>query len=344
MIFWTIFGIAAVLSVVGGVIMTYQIVRNHTITNLSDRVPWGLYIESFFLFSALGAGTLLFTAVVVFFRLEAYYTLAKLSSAFSISALVTAGVVLGADLGKPFRVLKMISGFNPASPLTWDFVTLSACIILNIVYLFDLITGELPAMVWAVLSVCAAISFVMLHSLFLTSRVEPGYRSQPFLALNTVIQSILGGVAVVNFLILYSGRDAWFFNKLLLVLIIFTLLITAVSQIGISGSGSRPQFDAKAIGLGLVILAILVYTINFDAGRSTLTTVVSALVLLSIFREKSHMVRYYQSHPVVPEPYSQLESHIQYAPSITEWALALGGLGICVLISQILFIIKNYPL
>lgn len=342
MIFWIIFGIAVVLSIVGGSVIFKQIAGNHTNTHLSDRLPWGLYIETFFFFSALGAGTLLFNAGVVIFKLEQYDKFTATGAAFSLGSLLAAGIVLGADLGKPFRIHKMVTGFNLSSPLTWDFFVLSVCALLNLLFLFDWVPGGFLLIIWSVVAALSALTFVMLHSLFLISKVEPGFRSRPFLALDTLVQAVLGGSAIINILILILSTGELALNKLLLALIILTMMINVGAQIGASSTGSKHQFDRRVIGLGLINLVILLYIIIFNTDGIILTSIVSILVLLSVFWEKSHIVRHSQVKPVLPKPFSQFDLKTNYKPSITEWMVALGGLGFCVMIFQGLFFIRNY--
>ncbi|MDX2481497.1 MAG: polysulfide reductase NrfD, partial [Desulfuromusa sp.] len=315
MLFWTIFSIATLLSITGIAAISYQIIKDHTATNLSDRLPWGIYIESFFFFSALGSGTLLFSAIVVIFNLEEYYYLSKLSSAFSFGALVTAGIVLGADLGKPFRIIKMITNFNPSSPLTWDFYFLSACAVLNLVFIFDLFKNDFLLTLWAVVAILAALTFVMLHSLFFVSKSESGFRSQPFLALDVLVQALMGGLAVINLLLTLLGNNVDIFNKGLLILLILALAVNAGGRICVSHTGLSLFAGKSVLALSMVSLAILFFAVGFKAELTGVTILVSVLVLASVFLDKSHIVRHSQSGPVIPRPASQFDPPVLYTPS-----------------------------
>ena len=312
-----------------------------TTTALDDKFTWGLYVQGFFFFSALAGGILVFIAVTTLFELKALRPLVDIGAAVSFSCLVAAGLLLGSDLGKPFRGMKILSGKNYASPLTWDFYTLSLCGILNVVFLLGLIPNKgAITTIWSVLCLMAALGFVMIHTLFFLSRVGAGFRSQPFLGLDTLAQSLWGGMAIMSLIALSSGVAPFDMVRLLLILTVLTLIPLIGAHIAYL-SNKRKGFDQKRIlALDVVILLILVLIQIFAPQNGLLLTIASLLILSAVFLEKSHIMRQYQVAPTLPLPYSRYEEVPTYAPSRNEWILTLGSVGVCVFLSSVIIFLK----
>jgi len=166
MISWIILIGALLLSIIWGVMFLRQLRSGLAATALDDKFTWGLYVQGFFYFSALAGGLLIFIAIATLFEIGSLGLVVEACAAVSFSCLVAAGLLLGSDLGKPFRGMKILTGKNFTSPLTWDFYLLGACAVLNLVFLLGWIPGHGPvARVWAVLCLIAALGYVMIHTL-----------------------------------------------------------------------------------------------------------------------------------------------------------------------------------
>ena len=338
---WIVFIIALLLSILWGIMFLRQLKSGLTSTALDDKFTWGLYVQGFFFFSAIAGGILIFLAVATLFEVETLAPLVEIGAAVSFSCLVAAGLLLGSDLGKPFRGIKILSGRNFASPMTWDFYMLSICALLNILFLLGLVPakGALTT-IWSLLCLMAALGFVMIHTLFFLSRVGAGFRSQPFLGLDTLAQSLWGGMALINLIALSSGMKPLYLVKLLLILTALVLIPLIGNHIAFL-SNKRKGFDQKKIlGLDLLILIILVLILAFAPESTSLLTITSLLILFAVFLEKSHLMRQYQTKPTLPLPYSRYEEVPDYAPTSSEWALALGSAGVCVLLSSVIIYLK----
>ncbi|MBW1771498.1 MAG: polysulfide reductase NrfD [Deltaproteobacteria bacterium] len=338
---WIVFILALLLSAVWGIMFLRQMKTGLTTTALDDKFTWGLYVQGFFFFSALAGGILIFIAVVMLFEMQTLRPLVDIGAAVAFGCLVAAGLLLGSDLGKPFRGMKILSGKNFASPLTWDFYMLSLCGILIVIFLLGLVpgTGAITT-IWSVLCLMAALGFVMIHTLFFLSRVGAGFRSQPFLGLDTLAQSLWGGAALITLISLSSGIAPFNMVRLLLILTVLTLIPLIGAHIAYL-SNKRKGFDQKKIlALDTLILLILVIIQIFAPQNNLLLTVASLLILCAVFLEKSHLMRQYQITPTLPLPYSRYEELPKYAPTTNEWFLALGSVGVCVFLSSIIIFLK----
>jgi len=338
---WIVNLIAFLLAVMWGAMFLKQSQKGLTGTALNDKFTWGLYVQAFFYFSALAGGILVFISIVTLFEIDSLRSLAEVGSAVSLGCLVAAGMSLGSDLGKPFRGFKIATGKNFASPLTWDFITLSICGVLNIVYLTGIITGHgVGSVIWAVLCLIAALGFVMIHTLFFLSRVGAGFKSQPFLGLDTLAQSLWGGTALIALIAVAIGIKPFNIIRILLILTILVLIPLVGSYIASLTTKSGGDEYKKIIAMDAILLVILMLIQIADPENPVLLAIGSILILIAVFLEKSHLIRQYQAKPILPMPYSRYEEVPTYSPTTYEWVMSLGSVGACVLVTSVIFYLK----
>jgi len=341
MISWSIVVIALLLSGLWAGMFLKQLKSGLVHTGLEDHFTWGLYVQGFFFFSALAGGVLVFMAVATLFEVTSIRPLVEIGSAVALGCLAAAGLLLGSDLGKPFRGFKILTGNNFASPLTWDFYMLSVCGVLDLLFLIGLIPAEGPiAIGWAVLCLLATLGYVMVHTLFFLSRVGAGFRSQPFLGLDTLAQSLWGGIALMNLIALASGLTISNVGKLLLALSCLTLIPLAGSHIASLSIKSKEMEQKKIIILDAIILVVLAFILMVAPESPGLLAVISVLILVAVFLDKSHLMKQYQLKPTLPLPYSRYEDTPGYSPTASEWVLAFGSVGVCVFFSGLIINLK----
>lgn len=339
---WLVELAAAILTAAGLLAYLKQYRMGLTATGLHDRFTWGLYIQGFFFFSALASGILVFIATVTLFGLGSLRQLAETGAAVSLSCLAAAGAMLSADLGKPLRVFRIILGNNWSSPMTWDFYMISLCGLLNLIYLTGAVSGGVAATVWAVLCLGAALAFVMVHTLFFLAREGAGFRSQPFLALDTLAQSLWGGLAVIGIVSVALGEVHQVLFRLLLVLSVLTLMPPMGVLIAVAGSNIKGSVSRVMIWLNVVILLLLLVSAGSGTGSPVIMAAAAVLILIAVFLEKAHLVRRYQHSPTLPLPYSLFEEAPEYRPTAVEWMLTAGSAGFCVLLSSAVIYLLDY--
>jgi len=342
MVSWLIVFIALLVSVLWAGVFLKQLKSGLVHTALEDHFTWGLYVQGFFFFSALAGGILIFMALATLFEITSIRPLVEIGSAVSLGCLAAAGLLLGSDLGKPFRGIKILTGNNFASPLTWDFYTLTLCGILDLVFLIGLVPERgTTATVWAVLCLLATLGYVMIHTLFFLSRVGAGFRSQPFLGLDTLAQSLWGGLALVNLIALATGISLPGMGKLLLALTCLVLIPLVGAHIASLSLKSRAMEQKKIVALDGFILVALAFFVMVAPESRGLLALLSVLVLVAVFLEKSHLMKQYQIQPTLPLPYSRYEDAPEYSPAVSEWVLALGCVGVCVFLSTLIINLKT---
>lgn len=325
--FWILLGLAALAILLGARALVLQLRSGLSATGLNDRFSWGVYIQGFLTLASIAGGVLLFAGV------EALVAPASgtpaLASAIALGCLAGGGIMLGADLGKPFRSLLLILAKNPNSAMTWDFFAFGACGGLAGLAVLLGIFGIAPGPWWGGASVAVALSFLLVHVLLLLAR-QGSASSEPFLALEIIARAVWSGAGL---LALCLGPEAGR-AEIFLAASFFAALTHAAACFARprpEKSGIRAWFSPLFPADGLVILLALgaVY-----GGFPCLASVGGFLTLFILAWEKMHLVKGLQESAQLPAPYSQWEERPAYKPSSLELQICLGSIGLAVFIAQ----------
>lgn len=128
--------ITSLLIMIGiGLYGAYQTLWNGlTVTNMSDRVPWGLWITHDISAIALGAGAFTFSAVVYLFRIKRFEPIARTAVFVGFLGYTSAMLALAMDIGRPDRFWHPIVFWNVHSVLweiTWCVILYSTVLIVE---------------------------------------------------------------------------------------------------------------------------------------------------------------------------------------------------------------------
>ena len=118
--------------VIGIVGAFYTLRYGLEVTNLSDRVPWGLWITHDLSAIALGAGAFTFSAVVYIFRIKRFEPIARMAVFVGFLGYTSAMLALAMDIGRPDRFWHPLVYWNVHSVL-WE---ITWCVILYSTILF----------------------------------------------------------------------------------------------------------------------------------------------------------------------------------------------------------------
>ena len=158
-------GLLLLLMIAGFGAWVLQLSRGLAVTGLNNVVSWGLYIVAFMFLVGLSAGGLIVVAgaqLVGTRQFRELNLLAVLTSGVCI--LLAAGFIIP-DLGRPDRVLNVITSGQFFSPLVWDVGVITAYLGIALV---DLWLMTRPRESERALTVMAAISLpvaVLVHSI-----------------------------------------------------------------------------------------------------------------------------------------------------------------------------------
>jgi Ni/Fe-hydrogenase subunit HybB-like protein len=165
------------------------------ITNLTDLVPWGLWITIDLSSIALGAGAFSLCAGVYLFGLKRYQPIARTATFVGLIGYTMATLALILDIGKPERFWHSMVYWNTHS-LLWE---VTMCVIL---YLTVLVMESMP--------IIANFEWLRKHLPKLASLMERVHHYAPILAiiglgLSSLHQSSLGATYGV-----IKARPFWF--------------------------------------------------------------------------------------------------------------------------------------
>ncbi len=128
-------GVLGLLTVIGIAAWIYQLMGGLGVTGMNNGTSWGLYIGCFMFFVGLSAGGLIVASSASVFHVAEYKKVALPAVILSTACICVAGIFVLVDLGGVQRVWRIITGFNPTSPLCWDICVICLYLIINIVYL-----------------------------------------------------------------------------------------------------------------------------------------------------------------------------------------------------------------
>jgi len=183
------------------------------ITNLTDRVPWGLWITIDLSSIALGAGAFSMCAGVYLFGLKRYQPIARTATFVGLIGYTMATLALILDIGKPERFWHSMVYWNTHS-LLWE---VTMCVIL---YLTVLVFEAMP--------IIANLEWLRKHLPKIASLMQRVHHYAPILAiiglgLSSLHQSSLGATYGV-----IKARPFWFKPEMS-VLFMFSAIVGGIS-------------------------------------------------------------------------------------------------------------------
>ena len=234
-----------------GALAFYQVFsKGLVVTNLSNAVPWGLWITLDLSAIALGAGAFTLSAVVYLFRLKRFQPIVRLSILVGVIGYTAALLTLIADIGRPDRFWHPWVYWNVHSVL-WE-ITWCITIYLTIMLVeFAPVIAELqPLRRWPLVQRAA-------HSV---------HRLAPTLALAGLLISLLHQSSLGATYGVLKARPIWFKPSMPIMFIVSAVAVgPAVTMAAalilewITGKRNLPHDLLRTIarfsGLGLLVYA-----------------------------------------------------------------------------------------
>src|SRR6266498_2947811 len=210
-LFWLGF-LALILlgGLVGGIFVFW---KGLSITNLSDLVPWGLWITIDLSSIALAAGAFSLCAAVHLFGLKRYEPIARTATFVGLIGYTMAMLALVLDIGRPDRFWKALVYWNPHS-LLWE-VTIAIMLYTTV-------------LVFETMPIFARLEWLRKHFPTIAARMEHIHRYAPILAiiglgLSSMHQSSLGAAYGI-----IKARPFWFKPEMS-VLFMFSAIVGGIS-------------------------------------------------------------------------------------------------------------------
>ncbi len=354
-----LYGIVA-LSLIGLGLFSFITLEHegHWLTGMNNQVVWGLpHVFAIFLIIA-ASGILNIASISSVFNIKIYKPLGRLSALLAICLLTGGLIVLVLDLGRPDRLVVAMTTFNFKSIFAWNIFLYSGFMAVIAIYLWMMFEARYNKFVGKV----GAFAFAWRVTLttgtgsifaFLVAKEAYGALSAPlFIAL-----SLLMGTAIFYKILFWMDRGLGVplgaeiisrFRKLLIYFIFTVLYITVLAHLTSLYITKNHDFEffllfseniytflfwVGQIGLGTIIPLVILY--NKKLSKSALGILLaSILVILGGFIMLYIIIISGQAYPLDLFPgYNESSTFYDgaisaYTPSIYEFMLGLGGVGI----------------
>ncbi len=180
-------GFLTLVMLIGMYCYSIQLDEGLSVTGMSDRVSWGLYISNFtFLVGVAAAAVMLVMPTYVLKDID-FKQAVLIGEGLAVAALIMCLAFVVADMGGPSVLWHMMPGigvFNfPNSMLTWDVLVLNGYLFLNIsipfYILFRRYQGKIPnPKIYVPASILSVLWAVGIH--LVTAFLYQGLQARPF--------------------------------------------------------------------------------------------------------------------------------------------------------------------
>ncbi len=363
--FYAFAAACAMVAGIGYLASHYMEEHGHIVTGMNNTIVWGMpHVFAIFMIVA-ASGVLNVASIGSVFGKAVYKARAPLSGLLCIGLLAGGLMVLMLDLGRPDRFIVAATHYNPTSVFAWNVLLYSGMFSLVAIYLWTLLEKRFnswskPAglMVFAwrfILTTGTGLIFA-----FLVARQAYGSALLPPMF---IVLSFAWGLAV--FLLAQAAIYAWNretldpailkrMRNLLGVFIIGALYLVAAyhltnlyfaKQTGFErfilvDGGTYPWlFWAGYVVFGSLLPLLLIYHPSLGKTRSvvaaSLLVIIGSLALLYVFIIGG------QAYPLAIFPGFEASSSFgdgqiaAYKPSLPEFLLGIGGIGVALLITTV---------
>ncbi|MDH5708802.1 MAG: polysulfide reductase NrfD [Hylemonella sp.] len=357
--YWALVGLLAAVSGIGLLAAWYMEHNGHVVTGMNNQIVWGLpHVFAVFLVVA-ASGALNVASMASVFGKTAYKPMAPLSALLAVALLAGGLAVLMLDLGRPDRLIVAMTYYNFKSIFAWNVVLYSGFMGLVAAYLWTMMERRmnpwssyagLAAFVWRLLLTTGTGSifgFLIGRQAFGSALLGPMF----------IVFSLAYGLAV--FLLVLLGLSRWTerplepamqarLTRLLVIFVAASAYFVLVYHLTnlyfarqhglerfllIEGGVYTRLFWGGQMVLGALLPLVLLLTPRTASSRSALVAA-SVLVIVGGLAQMYVTIIGSQAFPLQIFPGFEVSSSFAdgvvnaYAPSLPEWLLGLGGMGI----------------
>ncbi len=130
------FSFLVVLIAIGMYSYYTQLRDGLVVTGMRDYVSWGMYISDFVFFVAVSLVGSLITAVLYLLNVKWRAPLTRIAEIIAVSNIVFAGLIIVVDMGRPERVLYLITHGRIQSPIVWDVIVVATYMTISLMLLY----------------------------------------------------------------------------------------------------------------------------------------------------------------------------------------------------------------
>ena len=132
-------GTVAVLSgiiLLGMVAYSFQLRRGLSVTAMTDYFSWGIYIINFVFFIGISMAGTLISAVLRMMGADWRRPITRMAEGVTVIALLLAGAMIVADMGRPDRFFFVFLHGRLQSPILWDVIALTSYLVGSALFLY----------------------------------------------------------------------------------------------------------------------------------------------------------------------------------------------------------------
>ena len=346
--------------------------HGHIITGMNNQIVWGMPHVFAILMIIAASGVLNVASIGSVFGKAAYKARAPLSGLLSIAMLAGGLTVLMLDLGRPDRIIVAATNYNPTSVFAWNIVLYSGLFTVVAIYLWTIMEQRMNPWTKPVGFVVFAWRIILttgtgLIFAFLVARQAYGSALLPPMF---IVASFAWGLAVFH--VVQSAMYAWNgkapdpaimkrMKNLLGLFVISTLYFVAAYHLTNLYFARQSGFERFILCDGgvfpwlfwggyIVLGSFLPLLFIFHPGlkKAQHTVIASLLVILGSFALLYVFIIGGQAYPLSIFPGYEATSSFgdgqiaSYTPSLPEFLLGFGGVGIALLITTIGVRVLNF--
>lgn len=131
---WT--GTLILICLVGAFAYYRQLKNGLSVTHMRDYVSWGIYISNFVFFVAISLVGSLITAIFRLANIHWSTPLTRIAEIIAVSAITFASIIIIVDMGRPERLVNLVSHGRLQSPITWDVIVIGTYFFISLLLLY----------------------------------------------------------------------------------------------------------------------------------------------------------------------------------------------------------------
>ena len=131
---WT--GTLILLCMLGAFAYYRQLKNGLVVTHMRDYVSWGIYISNFVFFVAISLVGSLITAIFRLANIHWSTPLTRIAEIIAVSAITFASLIIIVDMGRPERLVNLLTHGRLQSPITWDVIVIGTYFCISVLLLY----------------------------------------------------------------------------------------------------------------------------------------------------------------------------------------------------------------
>lgn len=347
----------AILAGLAGAVQLFT--KGHYLFNTNDVLLWSLPLGVYIFLALTSSGLTILASLPLVFEIKKYEPVAKRLVFLAIATLLGGFVAIGLELGNVFHMIYIMLSPNLSSPIWWMGAIYSVELVILILKLWRLHTGDWHSGFSKALGIvgflAAIVAPLMIGSVFGLTESRVTYFG-PVMSIYCLLMAVLSGTALCLFynLVLASlGGNGMSETKKIIcddftrifsfslgTVIVFTLVKIAIEANTVvpdflnyrkyaQAFGGIGHFNTEVI-VGLFIPFILMAIPSIRTVNAS-RIVASGLTLAGTLAMHMEILLAGQSRPVGPKA-EQYPAYISYFPSLYEWLVFLLAVAIILLL------------